>query len=258
MKTDPLSTVYDDESLRIRYLPGRFETLVVSFSGVGEHRYQEPDIEFFRTASGDGDNHVLFVTDESRCWLNKTDMIERILVTIRQTVKATGAKRVVALGNSMGGTMALIVARYFAFDAVIAIAPQYSVDPDVVPDDPRWSFFRRQIQKFRFSAVDRFRADRTKYFLLHSGTRTERRQALRFPEIPGVAQYMIPDAGHDVASELKQKEALDPLIRYAIGGKPRKFRRAMQRVGGQIRPAYVEQMIQAPKLPVVWTGQLPA
>ncbi len=240
MTESPLTTIVDDGPLRIRYLPGRFETLVVSFSGVGSERAAPPVEEFFSIASDHGNNHVLFVIDESRCWLNNGDMIEKILVAIRQTVAKTGAQRVVALGNSMGGTMALIVARYFTFDAAIAIVPQYSVDPEVVPEEHRWRFFRRQIQGFRFPVVDTFRADRTRYYLLHSCIPKEQRQALRFPEVPGVGQYMIPGAGHRLATYLKRKGVLEPLIRYAIAGKPRKFRRAVQRIGGQHRQTYIQ------------------
>ena len=46
--------------------------------------------------------------------------------------------RVMTYGSSMGGYAALRFARALRADAILALSPQYSIDPAVVPWEDRW------------------------------------------------------------------------------------------------------------------------
>ncbi|EBA04574.1 hypothetical protein RB2150_10831 [Rhodobacteraceae bacterium HTCC2150] len=96
--------------LALSYLPGQGETLVVSLAGVGSKRAEQPPCEFFKVASQEGAHHVLFVSDASRSWLNGPGLAAAIVTAIENAADMINATRVIALGNSMGGTMALLLA----------------------------------------------------------------------------------------------------------------------------------------------------
>jgi pimeloyl-ACP methyl ester carboxylesterase len=235
----PIFDIVDENPLRIRYMPGTGDTLVVSFSGVGKVRAEAPGPEFVGNASDGGKNHVLFVSDESRCWLNTPGMAEQIVHVIEQTTLEFDIKRVVALGNSMGGSMALIISQMFRFDAVLAIVPQFSVDPKVVPDEQRWKYFRKQIKEFRFPKVDNLRPELTEYFIVHGGHFKEKPHVLRFEDQRGVGHYVLPDRGHRMAAHLKAEGQLDLLIRLGLAGARGRFRKHIFGLGGQFRSTYV-------------------
>ncbi|WP_210880314.1 hypothetical protein [Roseovarius autotrophicus] len=65
--------------LRIHFSPGKEDTLVVCFVGVGTVRHAPPAVEMVGSATVGGRYPVMFVTDESRSWLNAPGMAERIV-----------------------------------------------------------------------------------------------------------------------------------------------------------------------------------
>lgn len=241
-RIDPISRSDPEEvlnapPLRIRYVPGRSRRLVVSLAGVGRVRGEEPPPEFFRIAGGDGENHVLFVSDRSRSWLNAPGMAEAIVTTVRAVAGRIEADQVVALGNSMGGTMALHLAHLTPFDVVVALVPQYSADPAVVPLETRWRYFRRQIAGFPFRALSRLPATGAVY-ILHGGTEDELVHALRFPRARNVAHFILPRHDHNLARSLHEAGHLAPLIGHAMAGRRRRVWQAVEALGGMRRRAF--------------------
>lgn len=232
MSETEIPLLFEKGPLRVRYLEGDGADLVVSFSGVGNKRNIEHPPEFPGIASAGRQNHVLFVSDTSRSWLNGDGMAEQILYCIRAVVEHVNAERVIAIGNSMGGTMALHLSRFFDFERVIAFTPQYSVHVDEVPEEDRWFYFRKQINTFHFPKVEALRPKATKYFIFHGDEQRELAHALRFPKAPGISHYIMPETDHNVAARLKEQGALALLVQNLINGKPRKFRRQMEELGG--------------------------
>lgn len=228
--------------LRIRYAPGRSRRLVISFSGVGNERHEEPPIEFHRMARSREENHVLFVTDESRSWLNAPGMAEAIVKVIEDTATQIGAEERIALGNSMGGTMALLLSRMTRLDRVIAFVPQWSADPRIVPEEKRWSYFRKRIEAFRFSEVGTLPSENTRFTILHGSTEDELIHERRFPYQKEVSHYIVPGAGHKLAAQLNADRRLAPIISEAILGRPWKTRRAVEAAGGIPREAFYRRI----------------
>lgn len=214
-----LELVLDQPPLRIRYLPGVGDELVLAFAGIGNTTNPdiEPEIEFYRIASGNGARHVLYVTDQSRSWLNYDQMAEQIADCTRAMLQRTGARRLSALGNSMGGTMALLMARFLALDAVLAIVPQYSVDPEVMPDEPSWKKLRHQIGDFRFSAVDHL-PEHGQFFVLHGTRNTETLHAMRFPVVANLHHFIFAGADHNLSIALKTSGYAQALVDHALAG----------------------------------------
>lgn len=226
-----------DPPLRIQYLPGTNKVLVVSMSGVGNHRQEMPPPEFFGTAS-DGGNHVLFVSDISRSWMNGPGVADQIVNAIKLTVGAHGIERVVAIGNSMGGTMALILPNLTRVDAVLAIVPQFSARQSRVPEERRWKFFRNKIETWPFEAVEALPGPQTEVTILHGGTDDEIIHLDRFPRASHARHYVFPDGNHRLADWLRRQGRLGHIVKYAIQGKPRVVRNGVESVGGITRKAF--------------------
>lgn len=234
-----LELVHDAPPLRIRYRPGQGDRLVLSFSGVGQSTAlgDEPALEFFRSASDGGQNHVLHITDQSRSWLNAPGMAEAIAETARAEADRTGARRIAALGNSMGGTMALLIARFLPVERVIAFAPQYSVEPAIVPEEAKWKRLRRMIAQYRFPAVDSIAAT-GQQFVLHGDSDEELIHALRFPTAPNLDHFIFPGHSHDLGGDLKANGAAARLVQLGLTGTAAEFAAAARAEGAISRAEF--------------------
>lgn len=218
--------------LALSYLPGQGDTLVVSLAGVGNKRAEQPPREFFKIASQEGAHHVLFVSDASRSWLNGPGLAAAVVTAIENAADMINATRIIALGNSMGGTMALLLAQITRIDVAISVVPQFSVHPERVPEETRWKFFRKQITDWPFEAVESLPTDHTQTIILHGGTRDERVHLDRYPRDHKAKHFVFPEMGHKLADRLHGDRRLTPIIEHAIAGKPYKLRRAVERAGG--------------------------
>ncbi|MGO4409339.1 MULTISPECIES: tetratricopeptide repeat protein [unclassified Brevundimonas] len=88
--------------------------------------------EAFLRQSGVSAIHVMGRRED---WYQYPEMAEAMAAVRRATA---GADRVMTYGSSMGAYAALRFADAAGADAVLAISPQYSVDPAKVPFETRW------------------------------------------------------------------------------------------------------------------------
>lgn len=133
MTPDPL-TVFDGERLRAVLFPGRSDRLIVTF----DHRRADragfaPDTHSTSFAR-QGFSQLSIKTAANDWFVNRdTEALERALERV-----AADHERVQALGYSMGGYGALRFARALRARQVVAVSPQASIDPALVPWDPRY------------------------------------------------------------------------------------------------------------------------
>jgi len=194
-----LFDVLTKDPLHIKYLEGRSGTLVVSFAGVGTKPSLSPGL-----------NHVLFVSDLSRSWMNAPHMRVRIQKTVELISEMIGAERVVAIGNSMGASMALWMADHVHFDTVTA-----------------------RIETYRFKQIERLNAPETQYFVFHGDTEDERVHAQRFPAISNGRHYILPKHDHNLARALRGSGDLPSLMFHAMAGHQRRVHLRMTALGAQ-------------------------
>ncbi len=225
---DPVP-VETETQLVAHALPGRNRRLVVSLAGVGTRRHGVPPPEFLGTASGYGENHVLLISDPGRSWMNGPGVAGEMVDLIETYRGAHGIEEVVTLGNSMGGFAAIRLAELTRIDTVIAFTPQFSVHPDIVPEETRWRYFRDQIAEWRYADVGALAEPDTAYFLFHGGAEDERWHWLRFPWRRQLNHFILHGMGHRVASVMRKRQILGPVIAAAIERRPRVARRRMER-----------------------------
>ena len=214
--------------LEVHALKGRGRTLVVALAGVGNQRSIVPPPEFIGTASDSGENHVLFISDDSRSWMNGPGVAEEIVRLVETYRKAHGIERVVSLGNSMGGFMALVLPELMQVDAAVAVAPQYSMHPDIVPDEGRWRYHFDRIGQWRYPTVGLLDQPETKYYVLHGDAPNEARHWLRFARSASSQHYIVQGAGHNLAVRLRRRRVLGGLLWAVSDEKPKRARRILQ------------------------------
>lgn len=218
--------------LLLSYLPGRSSRLVISFSGVGLDNIAVPKIECAELAGEGGENHVLFVVDASRSWLNFRGMMARLKTAVAQLRDAIQPSRVVAIGNSMGGSAALIFAAEAQVDAVLAIAPQYSVHPDLMPRETRWIEFTAKVSDWVYPTVPDLSGRAVDVVILHGTMPREMMHARRFGRGANVDHYLFRSLGHSMAGRLKRSDRLAPITAPLIAGNLPATRSAIVAAGG--------------------------
>jgi pimeloyl-ACP methyl ester carboxylesterase len=210
--------VHDDGRMRASRYDGTSHVHVVSFAGIG---FQMGGIqtEEFRRSLTDGERRhaVTFIIDKAKSWFNAT--AADILPILR--AETASARRVVTLGNSMGG----FGAAYFAgllprCDRAIAFAPQFAVSPGAIPpEEYRWAALRNAIQDHRIDHALDHQAPGRRY-MLFCGARSglDRAHAERFKAVGGdaVDVFLVANGRHDVAAALKASGGLHALLDLLI------------------------------------------
>lgn len=228
----PLST---DKRFRLAYYQGQSDRLVLSCSGVGTKRGQMPPFEFMNAASGNGAHSVLFVSDATRSWLSTPGLQTEIVEQMETLIGRLQPKTLIAMGNSMGGFMALNLSRVLPIDATIAFTPQFSVDKTIVPEETRWRFFRDKIENFAVPKVENLPQNSGRHYVFHGGEKSEYIHWSRFPKQENLRHYIFPAYDHNVAKTLKEQDLLEPIIEACVSNQPRQVRELTKRAGGEWR-----------------------
>lgn len=228
----PAAPYFTDHPLYLSYLPGREDRLVISFSGIGQTEDEVPAVEVARLAGWQGENHALFVSDASRSWMNYPGLVENLVRSVEKLVAEIKPSRIVALGNSMGGTAALIFASLFKVDAVLAIVPQFSVNPAIMPRETRWAEYASRITDWRFPQVPDLAGMTTDVMILYGSVTREMMHAKRFSRGPNIRTYIYKDFAHGMAQRLKRKNQLEPITAPLIAGDLAEACRAAEAAGG--------------------------
>lgn len=222
----------------LHLLPGDAEALVISFASIGHDVSQVPSPEFLGSASASG-RPALFLADESRSWANAPGMIPLLEAAIARVRQAQRISQILLIGQSMGGFAALIAASRIKVDAVMAISPQFTVDPSIIADD-RWAIWtdRISLHNHRHAPL----AADCRITLMH-GLRDDQAQALAFPEAGHIDHILFPELGHsDLAPHLKSRGCLPGLIEAALAQDRRRLLRIASSAGGKTRARLKDQL----------------
>ncbi len=223
-----IQLVYDGPDLKVWEHRADSNQAVLCLSGVGTDPSVAPGHEFARSASGDGTRNVMFVSDPARSWLNAPGLIEAICARFDAFVASTGAKTTIAMGHSMGGFAALVLPGFTRIDRVLALAPQFSVHPEIVPDDERWMEYRSQISEFRIRDVAAHMNSTTDYVVVHGRHPREAPQRDRFPSANNLRHFVMPRTHHDVPQKLKMAGRLAPFMKAVFDGRVKRARLILQ------------------------------
>jgi hypothetical protein len=232
--------LHDEHPLRIESTEGETSRLVVSFTSVGQERDKWPPKEFVGLASQGGRNHVMCITDISRCWMNSKGMSNLIVTKISDYVLEHGITKVMAIGISMGAYNALVLGQKMPLTRIICFTPQYSVHPDVLPEETRWRWFRKQITDWPHKQMDKLPKPPVPIYMFHGDTPDERMHWERFPMAPNLKHYIFKGADHNFVRNMKGANTLRKIVVAAINNRPGRLSKVVHRAGGLRREDYAD------------------
>jgi hypothetical protein len=216
MSPQKSEVLFDDAAMKIEWLPGESDKILLCFTGIG-HSMGGLDVqgpEFAGTGLNFGT--PVFLYDKKRSWGNALDfdVMARVLAPI------VAGRTVVSMGNSMGAFLAIAATQYVPISRCFAFAPQFSVDPTVLPKENRWARYRDQIETFRLPSLAQSFNDTCEYFIFSGATPRERLHWENFPVAGNIHSFILPDSDHDIALDLKASERLNALMQICMTGRP--------------------------------------
>lgn len=244
--TEPAKNILDivplqhSEDFALSYIKGSGPRLVISLAGVGTQPDVMPPYEFIGTASEGGQNHVLLVSERARTWFNDTRLEAAILQEINAIKARHDIQEVVTIGNSMGAFMGIVLAQLIKVDRVIAFSPQYSMHPELVPDETRWRKWRNRIAEFRHPHAGDMNSAETSFFLFHGDAEEEIRQWRHFPVDRRLHHFIFRGQNHNLVQSLRKGAILKPVVALAMKGQPRKLRLLLEDHFNVIRREFIE------------------
>jgi pimeloyl-ACP methyl ester carboxylesterase len=223
-----ISTLLEDDTLLLRFLPGAARRLVVVFTGFPDLPNGERTDEFVGSASADGENNVLFVTDRKGGWYSTEGLWTRIVGVIREVLEQRDIRELITLGVSMGGYGALLLPRDLRVRRAVAFAPQVTLDRDLVDDD-RWPSIDNPPERDLPATM---RRSRTQYTVAAGvGNALDIAHLDLLPDYGRVHRYLLPTRRHNVAAALKEAGLLAPVVGAALLGRRARLERLLVRFG---------------------------
>lgn len=100
--------------------------------------------------------------------------------------------------------------------AVAAFSPQFSISPEVVPDEKRWEIYRDRISEIKIPSIKEFLADQTEYYVFHGRHPREAPQREPFPRKANLHHFIMRNTVHNTSQRLKQFGLLSDVIQAAF------------------------------------------
>lgn len=203
--------LYRSGNLSVRAAPAADRvTWVVTF----DHYHNDSDLD--RPGFGEeflasyGISAIHFVC-KGNDWFQYDDMMQAC-----RTARAAlfEARRILAYGSSMGAYAAIRFADLIGAHAVLALAPQYSIDPAKVPWETRWLQDGTRI-RWR-EALDGSIRCKPVPFLIYDPMGNDLRHADRIAQDIAILRIPLPLSGHPVTTYLSDTGLLHPLLLAAI------------------------------------------
>lgn len=147
---------------------------------------------------------------------------------------AASYDRVIAYGSSMGGFAALRYGASCGATVGMALSPQFSVDPAIVPFDRRWA---DDVARINFRDDDRLPTLTEQYIAFDPADAHDRQHFELFAARSSTSGVPVPHGGHPVGSYLVETGMLQPLLEEIESGEfdpqthARELRRRRRRSG---------------------------
>ncbi|OOY10471.1 hypothetical protein [Thioclava sp. F36-7] len=241
MNDPAFERIYARAPFTIDFLDGGGNDLVISFASIGHDPSRPPAPEFVATATGRGTlgfpRRALFISDESRSWANDPGFAPALRAALAEVTRRRPVTRIAAIGLSMGAVSALVAAEVIPVDVVLALSPQVSVKPGVVPGETRWSEWTSRIGTFARETTPLPPAPC--WTILCHGAHDDLDQAMHFPRAENVDHLIFPDLGHsDLGPHLKARGGLSGLMEAALAGDRRRLLRIASAAGAVRREKF--------------------
>lgn len=216
-----MNIIHDDDTLRIFYEAGEGDTTLITFSGIDFDTFGFNSVnpeaidrpEFVKVTQGMGDR--FWIVDKKRAWGSTIDWEW----TSNFLSPKFDGKRVIALGNCMGGTNAIKFAYHADVHRVIAFTPHWSVDPDIMQEhqfDPRTKPLRELTLSMGWKSLEGMFRPMTEYIHLWTPDEIDILHMIKFPTLPNIKRIFFPTSNHSLARTLKNFGVLTEVLDQCI------------------------------------------
>lgn len=201
MTKEILTNLYEDDFLKITYFDKKSEDLVISFSSTPRLMQDEAvAIEQFIGTLSRNEISGIFVIDKTSSYGNKISLA-KIASLISPITK--NALRVHSIGYCMGGFLAIAISKFIHLNSVVAVTPQWSIHPDVLPSESYLNIFTNKIDEWLIKDLSGHFVEGTRYYVLNSDDPDDQHQIKYFPVQSNVEIFEFgPAFGHDLPEQL--------------------------------------------------------
>jgi len=212
---EKLTTLIDNEFIKITYFDKPSKDVFLAFSSTPRlAQGEEVAIEQFVGTLSHNSKASIFIIDKQSSYGNKIDP-EEIASLILPIVNG---RPVQAVGYCMGGFLAIMLSEYMDISNVVAITPQWSIHPEVLPSDSYLNVFTKRIGLWTISDLSKSFNDKTNYFIFNSNDPDDQYQIKYFPDLKNLAIFEFGEAfGHDLPQALNDGE-LESLMMDCVYG----------------------------------------
>jgi len=202
-----LEPLVNNENLFISRRQRNSPSTTLCFTGIG-HAIGGVDIQSEEFVRATSDSDTFFIIDKQRTWGNNIDWD-----LLKEVVNAGSQNRFSAIGNSMGGFLAILSSCLFRVEIVVAFVPQFSVDKRVV-DERRFDEYVDKIDNFVYSSLSNCFKKETEYYCFFGVGGDDDKQLNLFPQSENLHKILFPESRfcHSVAQVLKDHGVLYEVI----------------------------------------------
>ena len=202
--------VFEDEHIRAIYLKGSTETLVLSFGDLIT-RAKGTSINAEKSLSK-YEYSVIGFMPKQKSWFPHASMMGAL-----EAIQGILAeyKNIVSYGGSMGGYAAIKYAKAFKMNRVVAMVPQYSINPEEVADRRYTDFYNAEVNGDMRIQEDDI-VPECEYIIVYDPYFDLDREHYRKikPLIPQLHTLHLPYTGHDAIAVLANSALLHDFIEH--------------------------------------------
>jgi hypothetical protein len=212
-------------------------TLLIAFAGIGPR--DRPPTFSFLNAVADLHASKVFVRDPHRAWYHRGvpglgESIDEVAAALKRIAGASGARRVVTLGTSVGAYAAVLFGRLIDADLVLAFAPPTVIGWRMRIRTRNTRYLREWLALQLSPRMQRQYVDLRRVLAASgkrpvpvsahyaAGDRIDAAYAEYLRGVPGVSLHPHPGAGHDLARRLRDDGKLPGLLGAVVEPRARK------------------------------------
>ncbi|OTG68736.1 hypothetical protein B9T25_04420 [Acinetobacter sp. ANC 4470] len=200
--------IFEDEQIRAIFLKGSSDELIFSFGDLIT-RAKGLSINAEKSLSKHGFN-VIGIMPKQKSWFPESSM-RQMFAEIQDLIAPFKIR--IGYGGSMGGYAAIKYSNLLDLKRVVALVPQYSINPDDVKD-PRYNmFFHAELNANMQIQPQDVSAEREYIVIYDPYCPEDRAQYLKLEQVlPQIHTLKLPFTGHDAIAVLASSELLHDFL----------------------------------------------
>ena len=200
--------IFEDEQIRVIFLRGSSDELIFSFGDLIT-RAKGLSINAEKSLSK-YDFNVIGIMPKQKSWFPESSM-RQMFAEIEDLIAPFKTR--IGYGGSMGGYAAIKYSNLLDLKRVVALVPQYSINPDDV-EDPRYNmFFHAELNANMQIQPQDVSAEREYIVVYDPYCPEDRAQYVKLEQVlPHIHTLNLPFTGHDAIAVLASSELLHDFL----------------------------------------------